>query len=105
LIRQEFLVAITNPKAMLLFAAVLPQFTSGAGLGWQLAVLGSAYLVIEALIALGYAAVGASIGGLNVLQPRLHRRIDLFTGSLFLVLAAFLAVSKTPASAGVRATG
>jgi threonine/homoserine/homoserine lactone efflux protein len=105
LIRQEFLVAITNPKAMLLFAAVLPQFTSGGGIGGQLAVLGSAYLVIEASIALGYVAVGARIGGLNVLQPRLRRRIDLFTGSLFLVLAGFLAVSKMPEAAGIRASG
>jgi threonine/homoserine/homoserine lactone efflux protein len=29
IVTHEFIVAISNPKALLLFAALLPQFTSG----------------------------------------------------------------------------
>jgi len=96
LVVQEFLVAITNPKAMLLFAALLPQFT-GAGhesMAAQLAVLGAAYLVIETVVALGYAAVGARIGGVGVMPGRVRRRLDRATGACFLGLAGYLALSS-----------
>jgi len=96
LIGQEFLVAITNPKAMLLFAALLPQFTSPGteSMGVQLAILGAAYLVIETVVALGYTAVGARIGGVGVLPGRVRRRLDKATGACFLGLAGYLALSS-----------
>jgi threonine/homoserine/homoserine lactone efflux protein len=50
---NEFVVAISNPKALL-----RPQFT-GAGL--RLALLGAAYLGIELLVGLGYIAAGRAL--------------------------------------------
>jgi threonine/homoserine/homoserine lactone efflux protein len=104
LVGQEFLVAITNPKAMLLFAALLPQFT-GPGqesLPLQLAILGATYLVIEVVVALGYATVGARLRGSGpgsgrgsgTVPGRLRRRIDQLTGACFLGLAGYLAAAS-----------
>lgn len=100
LVGQEFLVAITNPKAMLLFAALLPQFT-GPGqesLPLQLAVLGATYLVIEVVVALGYALVGSRLRGSDrgsgTVPGKVRRRIDQLTGACFLGLAGYLAASS-----------
>jgi threonine/homoserine/homoserine lactone efflux protein len=96
LIGQEFLVAITNPKAMLLFAALLPQFTSpgSESQGTQLAILGAAYLVVEAVVALGYATVGTRLGGTGILPGRTRCRLDRATGVCFVGLAGYLATAS-----------
>ncbi|HEX4246798.1 MAG TPA: LysE family transporter [Pseudonocardia sp.] len=97
LVGQEFLVAITNPKAMLLFAALLPQFT-GPGpesLALQLAILGASYLVIEVVVALGYATIGSRLrGGSGTVPGKVRRRIDQVTGACFLGLAGYLAAAS-----------
>jgi threonine/homoserine/homoserine lactone efflux protein len=50
LARQEFLVAIGNPKAILLFAAFLPQFVDRSGtITTQFAQLGAMFLVLECI--------------------------------------------------------
>ena len=96
LVGQEFLVAITNPKAMLLFAALLPQFTAPGqqSLALQLAILGAAYLVIEVVVAFGYATIGSRLRGSGSVPGKLRRRIDQLTGACFLGLAGYLAVSS-----------
>ncbi len=59
LARQEFLVAIGNPKAILLFTAFLPQFVDQAGsVTEQFAVLGVLFLVLECLAIAIYAWMG-----------------------------------------------
>ncbi|MBB6374807.1 threonine/homoserine/homoserine lactone efflux protein [Pseudonocardia eucalypti] len=98
---QEFLVAITNPKAMLLFAALLPQFTAPGQepLALQLALLGAAYLMIETVVALGYATIGARLrvcsrSGSGTVPGKVRRRIEQLTGACFLGLAGYLAASS-----------
>ena len=96
LVRQEFLVALTNPKALLLFAAFLPQFVdAGTAGGPQLAVLGAAYIGIEAVSALGYTLAGGRLNG--ALTRRAERRLDGVSGGAFLGLAGFLALERSPA--------
>jgi hypothetical protein len=85
---REFVVAISNPKALLLFTALLPQFATE---GDQIAALGLAYLVVELLIGLLYIAVGARLGATGI-PSRTQRRVDLGAGIVFLGLAALLAV-------------
>jgi threonine/homoserine/homoserine lactone efflux protein len=59
LARQEFLVAIGNPKAILLFTAFLPQFVDQAGsVTEQFAVLGSLFLALECIAIALYACMG-----------------------------------------------
>lgn len=96
LVRQEFAVAITNPKALLLFAAFLPQFApAGTTAGPQLAVLGAAYIGIEAVSAIGYTLLGGRLQRLD-LTRRAHRRIDRLSAASFLGLAGYLAAEQRP---------
>ncbi|MGW0809689.1 LysE family translocator [Nonomuraea sp. NPDC002799] len=94
-VTHEFAVAISNPKALLLFAALLPQFTGGpAGdLDTRIALLGAAYLLIELVVGLGYVGIGSRIGATG-LRSRTRRRVDFGTGVCFLGLAALLAADE-----------
>jgi threonine/homoserine/homoserine lactone efflux protein len=89
---HEFAVAISNPKALLLFAAVLPQFTdaSAPGAGLNMALLGAVYLVIELLVGFGYIAVGRGLGATGI-PARTQRRVDAGSGVVFLGMAGLLA--------------
>jgi threonine/homoserine/homoserine lactone efflux protein len=89
---NEFIVAISNPKAMLLFAALLPQFIDGelGAASLQIAPLGAAYLVVEFLVGLGYVGLGGWIGAGN-LSMRTRRRVDFGSGVCFLGVAGLLA--------------
>lgn len=95
-IKNEFIVGISNPKAMLLFAALLPQFAAGEGLdaAVQLGLLGAAYLVVEFLVGLGFVGVGAVIGAIAI-TPRVRQWVDRGCGVCFLGLAGLLAVDET----------
>ena len=95
LVVNEFVVAISNPKAMLLFAALLPQFAGepGGGVDVRIALLGAAYLVVELVVGLGYIVVGSRIGALGSGIPaRTQRRVDLGSSVCFIGLAGLLAV-------------
>lgn len=62
LARDEFLVAIANPKAMLIFTAFLPQFVDPARpVAAQFAVVGAIFLALEWVAAAGYATLGARL--------------------------------------------
>ncbi|CAL9672959.1 Homoserine_homoserine lactone efflux protein [Actinosynnema sp. ALI-1.44] len=95
-LRKEFLVAITNPKALLIFTAFVPQFVDPArgSVQAQLAVLGAVYLAAEVLAGAGYVTVGAIIRRAD-LSARARRRLDQGTGTLLLGMAGVLATSAT----------
>ncbi|GAA2605757.1 hypothetical protein GCM10009863_19110 [Streptomyces axinellae] len=63
LARQEFLVAASNPKALLLFTVFLPQSLApeAAHVTVPLLALGGAYIAIEFCCARGYAALGGRL--------------------------------------------
>ena len=91
--RKEFAVAMTNPKAMLLFSAFIPQFVSLSGdATTELFGLGAIYLGIEFAMACAYALAGAvmrrSAG--KVLEGRLMNRVG---GAVFMASAGLLATS------------
>lgn len=95
--REEFLVAGTNPKAVLLFAALLPQFVSGQGsITSGLLAVGMAYLVVEFVVAVGYAFVGARLRRASV-SARVDRNIQRTTGAFLIGFAAYFATSRQPA--------
>ena len=88
--RQGFLSNITNPKVLIFYLAVLPQFLSrGAGVGWILAFAWShAILSVLYLILLTTGLHGAR----RVLQRRKVRRaMDAATGAVLLGFSARLA--------------
>ncbi len=56
--RQECLVALSNPKAILIFAAFFPQFVVVDQYWMSYALLGAVFLALELIAILIYAAVG-----------------------------------------------
>ena len=88
--RQGFLSNITNPKVLIFYLAVLPQFlTPGAGLGWLLVLAWS-----HAVLGLSYqlALVTGLHGARHLLMRRKVRRgLDATTGAVLLGFSARLA--------------
>lgn len=95
LARQEFIVAMTNPKAVLLFTAFVPQFVElgGSSFTVQLIILGVIYGAIEFIAAMGWALTGSIIRSLKPSAKRLAL-MNQFTGVLMLGAAGMLATSR-----------
>ena len=87
--RQGFISNITNPKVLVFYLAVLPQFlTPGGGLGWLLVLAWS-----HAALSLTYLL--ALITGLHSPTPAARRKVrrglDATTGAVLLGFSAKLA--------------
>lgn len=96
-LRQGFLVGVTNPKTIVFFAAVLPQFTDAkAGhLPVQILLLGAIFLLI-ALVS--DSLWGLAAGTAREWFARSPRRLELVggTGGLMIVgLGASVAISTS----------
>lgn len=98
LAKKEFFVAITNPKAVLLFTAFLPQFVvQGQSYFHQLIILGCLYILIEFAAACFYAACG-SLFQFAIPSASKDRLICRIGGSMMLAAAGMLAlIRRTPA--------
>lgn len=98
LARQELVVVLANPKALLLFTAFLPQFIDpSAPAAGQLLVFGPLYMAMEVMAACGWAAVGSRIRAAG-LSARARRRVERVTGGVFIGLAGWLATSQRQAT-------
>ena len=90
--RQGFISNITNPKVLVFYLAVLPQFlTPGAGLGWLLALAWS-----HAVLGLSYQLV--LVTGLHgarrlLMRRKVRRGLDATTGAVLLGFSAKLATA------------
>lgn len=84
LIAQEFLLGITNPKAVILFAAIFPQFIDpGQPAARQFLVLGTVYLLAEFVATAVYATCGLQIRRW-IRTPRAVVRLNRATGGFFM---------------------
>ncbi|MDO7896376.1 LysE family translocator [Pseudomonas citrulli] len=94
LARQEFLVAIGNPKAILLFTAFLPQFVDRSGtVTQQFAVLGGLFLALEC-VAIGlYCYMGLHARRLFA-RPSGKRLFNRMCAGLLASAASFLLVAR-----------
>lgn len=95
--RKDFWVAMANPKAILLFSALLPQFVvqdSGLSYSSQMMVLGILYTIIESLTATGYAVVGRA--AISAGKPSAQRllMVQRVSGSMMIFMAGVLALSR-----------
>ena len=89
LFRQGFLVAVSNPKALVFFAAFLPQFiVPGLPYWLQLAVLGGTFVVVEILYELMLAGLAQRIAPWLTRHGRLFNRI---AGGTFVGMGVVLA--------------
>jgi threonine/homoserine/homoserine lactone efflux protein len=91
--RQGFLSNITNPKVLIFYLAVLPQFlVYGAGPGWSL-------LLAWTVPALGFGYLIALVNGMHyaramLMRRRVRRALDATTGTALLGFAAALAADS-----------
>jgi threonine/homoserine/homoserine lactone efflux protein len=95
LARREFLVAMTNPKAVLLFTAFVPQFIApadAASFTVQLIVLGTIYVAVEFVAAMAWAFAGSSI---RTLRPSAKRMTTINRASGFMMLGAAGVLAST----------
>src|SRR5580693_6536091 len=88
--RQGFVSNITNPKVLVFYLAVLPQFLApGAGLGWLLVFAWS-----HAALSLAYLLVlTAGLHGARrlLMRGKVRRSLDVTTGTVLLGFSARLA--------------
>ena len=89
-----FWVGASNPKALLFFGALFPQFIDPASAqAPQFLVLGSTFVFFE-LLWLAVYIVGAGRAKTWLAQPRRALAFNRVTGVVFLALAGLLATSK-----------
>lgn len=89
---QGFLVAISNPKALIFFATFLPQFMQpGVSLWLQFAILAGTYAAIE--FAYELVLAGAA-GRLAPVLRRWGRAFNRVTGGAFIGVGAMVAVAQ-----------
>ena len=95
--RKSFLVAVTNPKGYLFFAAFLPQFVdTGAPLVGQYLLLAVVFVLIDLAVMSAYAAVGAR--AVRFLRHQGAIWVDRTCGSVLLLLAGSLALYRRAGS-------
>jgi len=93
---QGFITSAANPKAIIFFAALFPQFLSQSQpLAAQFFILSITYLTIDGLFLCGYGRVADFLAAKY--RSHLGHYFNQMSGSLF-VLAAFLLAIKNVAS-------
>lgn len=91
---QEFLLGITNPKAIMLFAAIFPQFIDASRpAAHQFLVLGSIYLGAEFVSSAVYSACGRQIRHF-IRTSRGVARLNQITGGFFIGAGALLLAAR-----------
>ena len=92
--RQGFLVGIGNPKDLLFFGALFPQFLDPAKpMGPQFALLAATWLAVDGLAMTSYAAIGTRIGP-ALRRSGAGRLFNRLTGGAFIAAGGALAVAN-----------
>jgi threonine/homoserine/homoserine lactone efflux protein len=87
LFQQAFVLGISNPKDILFFIALLPQFVDPqASLLQQLAVIVGSWFVADCLCKLTYGLAAKSVSGVFT-KAKNQRRLDLVSAGLFITVA------------------
>ncbi len=96
LYREALLLAITNPKPILFFTALFPQFIEpSAPLLPQFFVLTGIFMALSFITLLGYASV-AGRARFFLVKPRVSKWINRVVGSVFISFGAALLALRRP---------
>ena len=98
LMREGFLVALTNPKAILFFSALFPQFLDrSAPLMPQFLILTTLFMLLSFAALNGYAATAARTRGL-ITHPRVARWAGRLFGGVFVGFGVAMLALRRPAT-------
>lgn len=87
--RHGFFISLLNPKGILFFATLLPQFISKeSSFSFQFAILGATYLFVGLTTDMAYAL--ASIRGSTFLTSKFRSRMVLASGVFLFTTGAFV---------------
>ena len=87
-----FLLQAANPKAIIFFVALLPQFLDRSySIPFQVLILGATSIVVEFAILLGYSGLGGKASRL-VQKPEYARMTQRVGGGMLIVAGAGLAL-------------
>jgi threonine/homoserine/homoserine lactone efflux protein len=94
--RQGVITNVLNPKVALFFLAFLPQFLDPqrGPIFWQVILLGLIFNTSGTLVNSAVALLSGSVGNRLRANPRLSRVQRWFTGTVFIALAARLAIPE-----------
>lgn len=93
-LRQEFMIAISNPKAILIFTAVFPQMLDlDQSVPAQFLVMGVTFMVTEFIAAFFYALGGWQLRRL-IRSARGMQVLNRSMGGVFVIASAFLAAAS-----------
>lgn len=94
LIKQGFIVNLTNPKSIVFLSAFLPQFlNSEYPLPEQYIILGATVLIIDFLVMLSYSFLAALVRP-YLSNEAIMSKVNNIFGSLFIMLGLMLAGSE-----------
>lgn len=93
---RGILMNVTNPKVAIFFLAFLPQFTdqSRGEISIQIIMLGAVFMITAFIIFSGIAWAASRIGGWLKRSKRAQTSINRLAGTIFILLACRLALSK-----------
>lgn len=92
--RGGMILQLANPKSLIFFGAILPQFVDPAGTIWlQFLILGVTSQVIEAVV-LGTYGVTADRSAALLRTPQFVRWVERVSGGMLVVMGAGLATLK-----------
>lgn len=95
--RQGLLLQLANPKAILFFTALLPQFVDAKdSIAFQILVLGLTTAVTEFIVLNIYGALAARGGAALATRPALARWSSAAAGTCLLGAGAGIAFAHTP---------
>ncbi|GHB42398.1 hypothetical protein GCM10007094_34550 [Pseudovibrio japonicus] len=89
--RNEALVAMSNPKAILIFAAFFPQFVDTANYSASYAYLGAVFIALEALAIIIYASAGRFAAAFAANKQHWFQRVS---GGGMIVFGILLLLSR-----------
>jgi len=94
-LRQSLIVGVTNPKAIVFFAAILPHFveTSAGPLPWQFLVLGTVFMAIALVSDSMWALLASSARDWFARSPRRLEAVGATGGVIIVGLGASVALS------------
>jgi len=90
---QGFITSAANPKAVIFFAALFPQFINLSNPLWpQFIVLSLSYLIIDGVFLCSYGKFADAVA--NRYQSSVGRYLNQLSGSLFIAVAVMLSLKN-----------